>query len=931
MTTFKTGNPVPSTAVRDLYDNAENFDTAVNGLGLTWLDRLGRARKSWSGVEKDAADFVAESGQAIAEFIVEGEEAINRVIGFTYRGEWAPATQYQPKDVVRVDGLEYITMTAHTSSATFTADAALWSLYTGISRAELAAPTGSGLLGFSQFGPSAKARTTQEKLRDAVSINDYQGAYDVALVSALATLEQAKVPANVSQITVAAAQSIAILARLNMVAAEGPLDLLLAPGVHQTSSADALARIGQNQNIALIGADPIAAVMASVVQVTGSARNWSVTYETNTNQAVVGQALRISDMPGGTEYFQATPVRRPVDGELAVGFNRMGSITTSGLTCTLSTGNQEANLAVGDLVHIAGQTRVVTSLSSAPARTFTINAPLDFDVTGLQWWRYTLPSSGTVSTSGRSTTVTASAGGLTTRANVGDVLLADGVMTQITAIANDTTLTVNPAVNFAAGTFYTIVRSSVLHEGTFPIIGVNGTQITVRNRSNARPALAGVVAGAPLQIIRTVLKQNGTGPGFNIMPGGVLREMRNIALMGPGTSTPVGIAFNEAGKAYNQGSGLAILGDNCAIIEWGTAVQMSSGGVIFGWKQHFNNNLNGGVNGSDGSFAYLREAVIGQCGGIGLFLSGGYARISQARFIGCGLQGIRQDVGSGAYGDSCYAWGNGSHGVMGVNRSGIQFADGYSMCNGGNGLNQQNGAGGRFSRTLFGCNTLHNVSVIGSHEVECSQGWFTGARTGQSGFVVSRGSAIAVDGASTGNGATGTYTLEGGELHAFNIHITKNGTNGARSDSKAETYSLGGRISGNVAADVSTLGGTVTTELNPHGTYQQGAVFTDSPTIAVDAVHTRRLGNAAFGLDYWSSNSNTIVGALRGRAGAGGGNMSLWAGVGVTVLQNTVLTGTTGAAGDLTVSVTTDGILYVENRATTSRNFSYFLKGNIQQ
>lgn len=53
MTTYNTGNPVPSTDVRDLYDNAENLDNLVNGPAVEYNDRLGVPRKSWAGMESD--------------------------------------------------------------------------------------------------------------------------------------------------------------------------------------------------------------------------------------------------------------------------------------------------------------------------------------------------------------------------------------------------------------------------------------------------------------------------------------------------------------------------------------------------------------------------------------------------------------------------------------------------------------------------------------------------------------------------------------------------------------------------------------------------------------------------------------------------------------------------------------------------------------
>ena len=60
--TFNTGNPVPSTDARDLYDNAQNMDKATNGTDPTWTDRLGVTRKSWAGMEQEFLQFLADSG-----------------------------------------------------------------------------------------------------------------------------------------------------------------------------------------------------------------------------------------------------------------------------------------------------------------------------------------------------------------------------------------------------------------------------------------------------------------------------------------------------------------------------------------------------------------------------------------------------------------------------------------------------------------------------------------------------------------------------------------------------------------------------------------------------------------------------------------------------------------------------------------------------
>lgn len=51
--TFNTGNNVPSTDPRDLYDNAENLDKLVNGADPFYADRKGILRQSWAGMEND--------------------------------------------------------------------------------------------------------------------------------------------------------------------------------------------------------------------------------------------------------------------------------------------------------------------------------------------------------------------------------------------------------------------------------------------------------------------------------------------------------------------------------------------------------------------------------------------------------------------------------------------------------------------------------------------------------------------------------------------------------------------------------------------------------------------------------------------------------------------------------------------------------------
>lgn len=62
MNTYLTGNPLGSTAVKDLYDNASNIDDFVNGPAFAYPDRFNVARKSWAGMEDDFQQFLLNSG-----------------------------------------------------------------------------------------------------------------------------------------------------------------------------------------------------------------------------------------------------------------------------------------------------------------------------------------------------------------------------------------------------------------------------------------------------------------------------------------------------------------------------------------------------------------------------------------------------------------------------------------------------------------------------------------------------------------------------------------------------------------------------------------------------------------------------------------------------------------------------------------------------
>lgn len=62
MTTYNTGNPLGSTAVKDLYDNAQNMDYAMNAESPSWRDRFGKLRESFAGMEMSANSNILALG-----------------------------------------------------------------------------------------------------------------------------------------------------------------------------------------------------------------------------------------------------------------------------------------------------------------------------------------------------------------------------------------------------------------------------------------------------------------------------------------------------------------------------------------------------------------------------------------------------------------------------------------------------------------------------------------------------------------------------------------------------------------------------------------------------------------------------------------------------------------------------------------------------
>lgn len=88
MSTYNTGNPVPSIDPRDLDDNAKVLDRLLNSSSDTEPDRLGVARTTWTKMEQDATALVSPNVSALAGLT----GAADRVMYFTGAGALSLAT-----------------------------------------------------------------------------------------------------------------------------------------------------------------------------------------------------------------------------------------------------------------------------------------------------------------------------------------------------------------------------------------------------------------------------------------------------------------------------------------------------------------------------------------------------------------------------------------------------------------------------------------------------------------------------------------------------------------------------------------------------------------------------------------------------------------------------------------------------------------------
>ncbi|HGD7253651.1 hypothetical protein Q6277_22685 [Klebsiella quasipneumoniae] len=183
MSTYKTKNPLGSSAVKDLYDNAENVDRFVNDRTKEELDdRLGVLRKTWYGMEMIFNRF-------IAYITGRGEQAVG-AIGWQELGNWATGlTVDNRQQIVYYNGswYKYLGELEHVIAGDSPEnDGGLWSAanptgkWSNIGDAALRSNLGSGeegmgdaLMTVKQPFSGATSRSQHDKNAEFVSVMDF--------------------------------------------------------------------------------------------------------------------------------------------------------------------------------------------------------------------------------------------------------------------------------------------------------------------------------------------------------------------------------------------------------------------------------------------------------------------------------------------------------------------------------------------------------------------------------------------------------------------------------------------------------------------------------------------------------------------------------------------------------------------------------------
>jgi hypothetical protein len=377
--------------------------------------------------------------------------------------------------------------------------------------------------------------------------------------------------------------------------------------------------------------------------------DWSVTANlADATGFSVGDIVVVKNVKPGVQAPGTYGATRPVKGAIQLQFFATGSSTialngTSG-SITGSTLNSVAQS--GDFLIADGKVKRMTGVTT---NAFTVDAgnaaPIAYS--GKQYW-YTMQEStiGTATVTG--TTVTGVGTSFLTSANNGDFIAFNGGgMKQIASVNSNTSITLTQShPTIAVGTTYGIVCPGENHEGAWEITNISGNQVTWKNtfaKSYGPPV--NLVVGGDVVALKTKLKY-GTTSGF-VVNGGVY-DIEQIALQGGNGANNVGIDLRGN---TGEGIGNVSISNYVAVSGFDWGMWLSSGATVQAENPgaippnprgtYFSSQFVRGVNVAGGE-ARLGGCVISGVTGIGILISeGAFARLSDARILGCSATGVQ--------------------------------------------------------------------------------------------------------------------------------------------------------------------------------------------------------------------------------------------------------------------------------------------------
>ena len=181
-----TTNPVPSTDPSDLLFNAGKLDEVVNGTANSFTDRLGVARRTVAGMNADFDAQLADAESDLNVYRADAAASAAEALGYlqtiraTSYGAYASDPATDPLGNPPTVGDEYFNTTANLLKRW---NGTTWQA-SDINTANLAASSGSSLVGYMPAGTGAVATTVQEVLRETVSVFNFMTAAQIADVRA---------------------------------------------------------------------------------------------------------------------------------------------------------------------------------------------------------------------------------------------------------------------------------------------------------------------------------------------------------------------------------------------------------------------------------------------------------------------------------------------------------------------------------------------------------------------------------------------------------------------------------------------------------------------------------------------------------------------------------------------------------------------------